>query len=104
MEFKENIFDGMPIGKNDINGIDLCCGDSVIVTERVVFNDYSNPLLNFDTMTFSYRKSESFSKVNGKILYDKDYCGFVFVPSENENLHYVRKMVTDFSIKEIEKI
>lgn len=104
MKFNENIFNGMPIGKKDINGIDICCGDEIAVTERDVITDYSTPMHNFDTNTTWYKTHENFLTVRGKISYSTDFCSFDFIPEENENRNYVRKPISDYDIIQIEKV
>lgn len=112
MEFSENIFDGIPIGKKYVNGDEICCGDKVMVTEQITEQDYNHPILDFDRGTFRLREINRLVQVEGRIAYSSSFYGFVFIPEKVHTVvccpfqcvSYGQKPVWSYDFKEIKKI
>lgn len=112
MEFSENIFDGMPIGKEYVDGTQVCCGDKVMVTEQITEQDYDHPILDFDRGTFRLREISRTVQVEGKIVYSSSFYGFVFIPEKVHTVGccpcqcvlYGQKPIWDTAFKTIQKI
>lgn len=112
MGFSEKIFDGMPIGKKYIDGVEICCGDKVMVTEQITEQDYNHPILDFDRGTFRLREISRMVQVEGRISYSSSFCGFVFIPEKVhavgccpcECVSYGQKPVWSYEFKAMKKI
>lgn len=112
MEFSENIFDGMPIGKKYVNGDEALCGDKVMVTEQIAEQDYEHPILDFDTGAFRLREINRMVQVDGRIAYSSSFYGFVFIPEKVhtvgcrpcQRVSYGQKPIWDIAFKAIQKI
>lgn len=112
MEFSGKIFDGMPIGKEYVDGTQVCCGDKVLVSEQITEQDYNHPILDFDRGTFRLREIYRIVQVEGVICYSPSFCGFVFVPEKVhgtacrpcECVSYAQKPVWSYEFKEMKKI